>query len=129
MNKLKSILSHFMIVFDDAGEVKGSSGDLHGEVPKLADGILDYTRQYGEDRISWQPENGVQVAAAIVRYEGLENGFVLVGRSLREVEQNIIKIKLLCETALVAILVISLVAVVFCELLLATGIPNKEKIK
>jgi hypothetical protein len=47
---------------------------------------LEYVRSHGEDRVSWQPEPGVRIAAVIIRYQGAQSGFVLAGRSLREVE-------------------------------------------
>jgi len=81
-------LAPFVIVYDDAGMVLASTGLLHGEIPTLPDGVLDYTRQHEENRITWQPESSVRIAAVIVRYEGDSPGFVLAGRSLREVESR-----------------------------------------
>jgi hypothetical protein len=73
-----------MIVYDDQGEAVASSGALHGQIPSLPAGVLDYVRENSEDRVTWQPEAGVRIAAVIVRFEGVESGFVLAGRSLRE---------------------------------------------
>ncbi len=79
-------LAAFVMVFDDRGEVTGSSATLHGETPQLPGGILDYVRSHGQDRVTWQPEPGARIAAVVVRYQGAQSGFVLAGRSLREVE-------------------------------------------
>jgi hypothetical protein len=49
-------------------------------------GILDYVRTRGEDRVTWQPEPGVRIAAVVVHFKGTQPGFVLAGRSLREAE-------------------------------------------
>jgi hypothetical protein len=83
---IEKSLSPFVIVFDDRGEVIASSATLHGGTPQLPPGILDYVRTHGEDRVTWQPEPGVRIAAVVVRFTGAQPGFVLAGRSLREVE-------------------------------------------
>ena len=81
--ELSTSLAPFIMVFDDSGNVLASTATLHGKVPVYPSGVLDYTRQHGEDRVTWQPENGVRMATVVVRYD---QGFVLAGRSLREVE-------------------------------------------
>jgi hypothetical protein len=81
-------LAPFTMVFDDKGKVLASSGLLHGQMPELPAGVLDYVRQHGQDRITWQPEPGVRVATVVVSYAGTAPGFVLAGRSLREVEKR-----------------------------------------
>jgi hypothetical protein len=83
---IETSLAPFVIVFEDDGGIAGSSATLHGETPQLPAGILEYVRSHGEDRVSWQPEPGVRIAAVIIRYQGAQSGFVLAGRSLREVE-------------------------------------------
>jgi hypothetical protein len=83
---VESSLAPFVMVFDDSGKVAGSSATLRGETPQLPAGVLDYVRTHGEDRVTWQPESGVRIAAVVVRINGAHPGFVLAGRSLREVE-------------------------------------------
>jgi len=79
-------LAPFVMVFNDRGEVAASSAALHGETPQLPPGILEYVRTHGQDRVTWQPEGDVRIAAVVVRHQGAQPGFVLAGRSLREVE-------------------------------------------
>ncbi len=82
-------LAPFITVFDDAGNPVGSSGQLDGKMPTLPSGVADYVRTHGEDRITWQPRTGVRIAAVITIYtSGTKSGFVLGGRSLREVESR-----------------------------------------
>ncbi|MGE5222720.1 MAG: hypothetical protein ACM3PY_09790 [Omnitrophica WOR_2 bacterium] len=81
-------LSPYLIIYDRDGKPIASNALLHSQVPQLPAGVLDYTRQAGEDRISWQPEPGVRSAAVIVAIQGSSGGFVLAGRSLREVENR-----------------------------------------
>jgi len=58
---------------------------LSGSTPVPPLGVFDSVRSRGEDRITWQPAPGVRSAAVITHYQ---QGFVLVGRSLRLVEQR-----------------------------------------
>jgi len=81
-------LAPFLIVYDDAGQVVASSAQLDGQTPDLPPGVLDAARRAGEDRISWQPQQGVRSATVIERVGGSKPGFVLAGRSLREVEER-----------------------------------------
>ncbi len=76
-------LAAFITVYDSSGTPVMSSGYLSGEMPKLPAGVFDYTKNHGEDRFTWQPEKGVRSAVVLVRYD---SGFVLAGRSLKEVE-------------------------------------------
>jgi hypothetical protein len=81
-------LDPFVIVYNSTGKPVYSTGYLNGSVPELPKGVLQYTRQHHEDRITWQPRSDVRIAAVIVNYGGRDGGFVLAGRSLRVVEQQ-----------------------------------------
>ncbi len=81
---LKS-LAPFIEVFDNAGKPVISSGYLNNVMPTLSSGVFDYVRNRGENRFTWQPESGVRDAAVMTRFN---SGFVLVARSLREVEKR-----------------------------------------
>ncbi len=85
-------LAPFLIVYDSSGQVQAASATLDGQVPDLPDGVLDYSDEHGQDRISWQPKPGVRIAAVIQKYSG---GFVLAGRSLREVEVREEKVQII----------------------------------
>jgi hypothetical protein len=83
-------LAPFVIAYDDQGHPLASQAKLNGGIPAPPAGVFDYVRQHGEERVSWQPilgrVRGVRVAAVIERVGGAHPGFVLAGRSLREVE-------------------------------------------
>lgn len=83
-------LAPFLIVYNDAGQPLDSTGQLDGKIPTPPAGVFDYVRRHGEERVSWQPilgsVRGVRVAAVVERVGGAQPGFVLAGRSLREVE-------------------------------------------
>src|SRR4051812_25238317 len=48
----------FPIVYNARGRVLASPGMLHGQPPALPGGVLDFVRENGENRRSWQPEQG-----------------------------------------------------------------------
>lgn len=94
-------LAAFIMVFDESGLVVASSGQLQGQPPHLPDGVIEHVKQVGESRFTWEPLPGVRSAVVLKHYNG---GIVLVGRSLREVEDR--------EVHLLAITVIAYLATV-----------------
>lgn len=82
-------LAPFLVVFDREGRVVASSATLDGATPTLPTGVLDATRQGGENRRTWEPRPGVRIASVITAVNGGAGGYVLAGRSLREVESRI----------------------------------------
>jgi hypothetical protein len=116
---IEKSLAPFVMVFDDRGETVGSSATLHGETPQLPPGILDYVRTHGEDRVTWQPEPGVRIAAVVVHYKGTQPGFVLAGRSLREAEAREDNALIEAGIAWAFATGASLIAVILCEFILA----------
>ncbi len=85
-------LTPFVIVYDDQGHPLASQAQLDGQIPAPPQGVFDYVRQHGEERLSWQPilgsVRGVRIAAVIERVNGPQPGFVLAGRNMREVESR-----------------------------------------
>jgi hypothetical protein len=106
-------LAPFLMVFDDSGKVLGSSATLHGAVPAYPVGVLDSTRQQGQDRVTWQPEAGVRMATVVVPYN---QGFVMAGRSLTEVEKRESQAELFSAAALLCIWAATLVVISLGEL-------------
>jgi hypothetical protein len=78
----------FVMVFDDNGSVVQSSGIIKGLPPILPRGVFNYVKNHGEDRITWQPQKGIRLAAVVERVQGRNTGFVLAARSLAEVEKR-----------------------------------------
>jgi hypothetical protein len=117
--EISTSLAPFMVVYSDIGEPLASSARLLGAIPALPPGIFDYTRNNGEDRVSWQPESGVRIAAVVVAYGGAEPGFVLAGRSLREVEKRESQVEQITGIVWVVTLAGSLIVVAGCELIFA----------
>jgi hypothetical protein len=112
---LASSLAPFVLVYDTAGGVLATTAVLHGRIPDLPAGVREFATDHGEDRVTWQPEPGVRIAAVVVPFEG---GTVLVGRSLREVEARIDTLGQLMLAGLAGALLLTLLAVLASELLL-----------
>lgn len=87
---LTKSLATFIIVYDDKGQATISTAKLDGITPDLPRGVLDYAQSHGQNKVTWEPQKGVRVAAVITRYD---KGYVLAGRSLREVEIRIVKLQ------------------------------------
>jgi hypothetical protein len=111
-------LAPYLVVFDDSGKAVASSGQLHGQMPSMPEGVFNSTRQSGENRVTWQPEPGVRSATVVVHYQGTRAGFVMAGRSLREVENQIDMLGIMTVVAWIGTLFICFIIVVFMELLL-----------
>lgn len=114
-------LAPFVVVFDDSGKPIATSGLFHNQLPSLPSAIFDYVRQNGEDRITWQPEPGVRHATVITRFGGAKPGFVMAGRSLREVEKRTDNLLLIAVIGGIAILIAAFVAVTLSELVFSGG--------
>jgi len=108
-------LAPFMIFYDHEGKVITSTASLHGQSPTPPQGVFEHVRQYGEERITWQPEPGVRIASVVIRVSGPRVGFVLAGRSLREVEKREARLMTQAAAALLFALGISLAFVGFKE--------------
>ena len=107
-------LAPYLIIFDDKGQPIAASARLDGQTPALPNGVFDFVRQQGEDRITWQPQPGVRSATVIVPYYGSNAGFVLAGRSLREVEKREDQLTTNLALGWIVSLIALFVAVTFC---------------
>jgi len=80
-------LAPFYVIYDESGKPLVSSGLLAGNMPFVPAGVLDYARNHTDDRVTWEPVPKVRIAAVVRYYQSAASkGFVLIGRSLREVE-------------------------------------------
>lgn len=76
-------LAPFLMIYDNNRQLVVASAVLDGNTPVLPPGVLSNTSETRENRLTWQPRGGVRIAAVVVKYK---NGYILAGRSLREVE-------------------------------------------
>jgi hypothetical protein len=109
-------LAPFVIVYDDNGKLLSSSGFLNNEVPVLPHGVLDYARANADDRITWQPASTTRIAAIIKHFGGKTPGFIVAGRSMREIENRESQLLLMVAAAWVGLIVLSLITVFYAGL-------------
>lgn len=81
-------LDPFIIIYDTSKKIVGSSAILGNESPSIPTGVLDEVAKKGEERVTWQPQNDVRIATVVLKYK---DGFILVGRNLRETESRVAK--------------------------------------
>ena len=109
-------LAPFLIAYDREGKVTASSVTLDGQTPELPNGVLASTMKLGENHITWQPKDGVRIAAVIVSYE---NGYMLAGRNIREVEVRESQLTTFAEITWALAILTTLVAIAFGEYFLS----------
>jgi hypothetical protein len=90
-SNIRQSLWPFMTVTDTVGQVLASSvEEEHPPVPPQSS--LEAADRAGMNRITWEPEKGIRHATVIVPYTvgtGTSTvGYVVAGRSLREVEKR-----------------------------------------
>lgn len=81
-------LAPYIIIYDESGKPIVSGAILDNKTPNPPKNALDFAKKVGENRFTWEPKNGVKSAVVLAYYKGKESGFVLAGRSLREVEKR-----------------------------------------
>ncbi len=110
-------LAPFLVLYDANGKPVAGSGLLNGELPEYPVGALQASKASGENRVTWQPTGSVRIASVVVPYK---DGFVVAGRSLREVENRQAQIELIAVLTWLITLVAVFAAVAFGEFALRT---------
>jgi hypothetical protein len=123
---LSKSIAPFLVIYSRTGVPVASSGLLDGQMPYIPLGIFDYVQKNGQDRVTWQPEANVRIAAVVVEYSGDEPGFVLAGRSLREAEARDLKLRNMIGLVGISTMVGSLVVVALNVLYLTERRSRKE---
>jgi hypothetical protein len=107
-------LAPFVVIYDDSGKVVVATGYLDGSTPELPGGVLDYAKAHNQYSLTWQPKPSVRVAAVITRYSSPQgSGYVLVGRSLREVEKRIGELTMMVILAWAVCMGVIIIAAIF----------------
>lgn len=79
-------LSPYVMVFNRDGKIVIGNAVLDGKTPELPKGVFGFAKTFGENRFTWQPKEEVRSAVVLKWFDGKNSGYVLAGRSLREVE-------------------------------------------
>lgn len=75
-------LAPYLIIYDESGKPVAASVELNGSTPQVPPEVFSDS---GQKRFTWQPASGIRSAAVLAHYK---SGYVLAGRSLREVENR-----------------------------------------
>ena len=108
-------LAPFYIIFNSAEQPVAGSGSLNDSLQTVPDGVLDFAKEKGENRLTWQPQPGTRIAAVIVPYK---DGFVLAGRNMREVEAREAQTSLFAGITWVLAMLATLIVIAFGEFVL-----------
>ncbi len=92
-------LAPFLMSFDEEGKPIGSNAQLAGKFPAPPAGVFAHARTHGQNWVTRQPRPGVRNATIVIHHGGPRPGFVLAGRSLREVEARVSNIGRLIAAA------------------------------
>ena len=109
-------LAPFVIAVDENLKPVSSTVELAGKTPIPPDGVFEYAKTHGENRLTWQPRPGLRNATIVVHHDGPRPGFVLAGRSLRETETRVDKIGQLMLAGWLATVTALLALAVFLRL-------------
>jgi hypothetical protein len=82
---MANTLSSFVIIYDNKEKVAGSTVQLDKKVPTPPSGAFEKVKNNNESRFTWEPKKGVRNAVVMIKYK---DGYILAGRSLREIEKR-----------------------------------------
>ena len=89
---ISTSLSPWIAIYDSTGLPLESSAQFDGAPPKPPQGVFDNAAWWAHGH-SWQPREGVRFSIAVAPFSfGNLSGYVVAGRSMRLVEERIIKL-------------------------------------
>jgi len=111
---MESSLAPFVMVYNNSGELIASSATLNGKKPTVPSGVLVAAAKTGENRVTWQPSPSARSAIVAAHYASAQHvGYVVVGRSLREVEKRESQLEIRVILAWIVTLATTLFASIF----------------
>ena len=78
--------SPFVIVYDGTGKQIISTASINGTSVEIPQGVLNEAKVKGQNRVTWQPQQGIREAIVVTYYTGGSTGYVVAGKSLQETE-------------------------------------------
>ena len=81
-------LDTFVGVFDDQGKQLSLNYTMVDQTVTPPTAVFDYAKKNGRDLLTWQPQTGTRIALVVEPFSGKKSGFVIVGRSMREIEKR-----------------------------------------
>ena len=101
------------MIYNATSTLIGSSALLNGKNPSFPTLVFNYVRTHGQWRQTWQPAPGVREAVVVAPYSGTSSGFLVVGRSLKEIEIRENQTLLLSGLAGIIALVLTFIVMLF----------------
>jgi hypothetical protein len=111
--ELAGTLSPFVMIYNATSTLVGSSALLDGKNPSFPVSVFDYVRAHGEWRQTWQPAAGIREAVVVRAFSGASSGFLVVGRSLKEIEIRENQTEFLSGLAGIIALVLTFIVLLF----------------
>lgn len=106
-------LSPFIGIYDKDGTPLEVNAILNGAPPKPPIGVFTSALARGENRVTWQPQNGVRIALVVVPVPNSGGWYVASGRSMREGEDAIDQLGALALSAAMLMLAVTLALELF----------------
>jgi hypothetical protein len=110
--EISESVSMFFVVFDKEGKTLASSGKLKGNLPVARKSILEASKKTGQNILTWEPQKDLRFAAVIRPFEN-DSGYILVARSLKNIENSIKDLMKISFVAWLVLLILSYVLVNF----------------
>ncbi len=124
-SEIATSLSTFVAIYSATGTPIGSSAAIDGKLPTIKESVLAMAKKTGENRVTWQPQAGVRIAAVITTYKNAtESGFILVGRSLKETDIRIAQLGIM--TAIASLIALALSFLVMWQMAKKTTAMTHE---
>lgn len=82
-------LTPYVLLYDLDGKPLGGNAALNGNYPIPPKEIFTYLLTHHEDRFTWEPKPGVREAVVARFHSGTNPAYIIVSRSLAEVESHI----------------------------------------
>lgn len=86
---MEQSLATCMQVYNTSGKQVASNGYIGAKPPIVPAGVLDKARAEGEYLVSWQPSPMARLGAVVTYTGGRQGSYVMVARSMAEVEKRI----------------------------------------
>lgn len=115
--ELSKSLAPFLVIYDTQKLIAFSSVTINGKQPNIPAGVLDNARNKEYNAVTWQANTGDRSAIIATYYSGKASGYVVVGRSIKEVEKREDRLLLIAGLALLSSYIITFFMVVIRHIL------------